>query len=419
MELLKRRIVSFIKKSIVSIKYKKQELRYLKQVEAAKSKKSIRVVFFALFESIWKVDYLYRLLENDSNFDPIILVCPIVNYGKKNMLDKMDACYNTLHAKGYRVIKSYNNQLDTYVDVRKDLSPDVIFYTNPYKGLIADRYYIDQFPDILTCYVPYFFNESNDVQFLNHPVHLYSWRFFVETPFHMSFCKKNMLNKGKNIYMSGYPGVDYFLDKSYIPKDVWKIKNNKIKRLIWAPHHTIFESDIVQYSCFLIYAEYMLEMAKKYSHSIQIAFKPHPILKNRLYLCWGKEKTDSYYDEWEHGSNTFLVDGDYIDLFLSSDAMIHDSGSFLIEYLYTNKPVMRTDNNQLYENEFNAFAISCLECYYHANKKLDIESFIVNLINGTDPLYDKRTAFVANYLSSIEELPSEHIYRYLKSVLRH
>ena len=44
--------------------------------------------------------------------------------------------------------------------------------------------------------------------------------------------------------------------------------------------------------------------------------------------------------EWESLSNAQLETGKYVDLFMTSDAMIHDCGSFTIEYHYTLKPVM-------------------------------------------------------------------------------
>ena len=127
---------------------------------------------------------------------------------------------------------------------------------------------------------------------------------------------------------------------------------------------------------FLMLADFMLRMAKKYSGSIQIAFKPHPVLRNKLNEYWGKERTDEYYKEWDSGENTFFENGEYVDLFLTSDAMIHDSGSFLIEYLYLDKPVMRTDNGQPLQNEFNDFALSCLDHYYQGKTEDEVESEI-------------------------------------------
>ena len=78
--------------------------------------------------------------------------------------------------------------------------------------------------------------------------------------------------------------------------------------------------------------------------------------------------------------------------------MIHDSGSFIAEYLYTNKPVMRTLNNVPLEKMYNPFAIKCLDQYYKAYNEQDIEQFIQNVINGVDPLKEQRTKFVNEVL---------------------
>ena len=103
-----------------------------------------------------------------------------------------------------------------------------------------------------------------------------------------------------------------------------------------------------------------------------------------------------------------MDDGDYIDLFISSDAMIHDSGSFLIEYLYVNKPVMRTLNDIPLENMYNPFAIKCLDQYYKAYNEQDVEQFIQNVIDGVDPLKEQRTKFVNEVLMP-KGSPSQNI----------
>ena len=76
------------------------------------------------------------------------------------MVEEMERCYILFKTKGYNVIKSYNKEEENYLDVKKTCGPDIVFYTNPYKGLIDDRYYITNFLDCLTCYAPYCFRES-------------------------------------------------------------------------------------------------------------------------------------------------------------------------------------------------------------------------------------------------------------------
>src|SRR5690606_23808246 len=121
----------------------------------------------------------------------------------------------------------------------------------------------------------------------------------------------------------------------------WKNKSTKLKRIIWAPHHRIDEKGSkYSFSNFLKFHQSFLELAQENSDKIQIAFKPHPLLKQKLYVHkdWGVEKTRQYYNSWAQLPNGQLALDDYIDLFLTSDAMILDSISFIAEYAFTRKP---------------------------------------------------------------------------------
>jgi hypothetical protein len=371
----------------------------------------LNVIFFAIMDSVWKYDTIYNMMAADPRFNPTILVCPVVNYGRDNMLNNMDKCYNLFVGRGYNVVRAYNPVNNHYIDVRKDLNPDIIFYTNPYEGLIDNRYFIKRFRDILTVYVNYYFSEGKewDSQ-CNLILHNLLWKRYCETEEMVQACRRYSRNKGTNAVLTGYPGIDKFIKEDSTATDVWKIKDRKIKRIIWAPHHTISDYAPVFYSTFLSYSEFMLELAKKYNGRIQIAFKPHPILKNRLNIMWGKEKTTQYYNTWDTLNNGMLNDSDYEDLFLTSDAIIHDSGSFIGEYLYTRKPAMFLSNGIPFDKQYNQTAQACLKNYYIGKTKDDIEQFIINLIEGADPLREQRLAFIDRELMPPNgKLASENI----------
>ena len=380
-------------------------------IQKLRSKDSINCVFLAVSDAAWKYDTIYKRLEQYPRFNLSVLVCPIVNYGYENMIVRMDKCYHTLKEKGYNILKAYNIETKEYLDIRKDLNADILFYTNPYKGLIDDRYYITQFPDILSVYVPYHFSNNNDYNSFNNLLfHNLLWRIYVETEWHKRIYCEHQRLKGKNVIATGYPGIEPILLKVKEEGTIFQWKNKNNKKIIWAPHHTIHPVRNVNYSCFMKYAYFMLEMANKYKDCIDIAFKPHPLLRIKLYKEWGREKTEEYYNLWETMPNTMLQDGEYSDLFLSSDAMIHDSGSFLIEYLYTQKPVMRTMNNIAPESMYNDFALDALNVYYKAYNELDIERFIQSVIEGNDPLKEKRKEFYKERLLPPNgELPSQNI----------
>ena len=383
--------------------------RQRKALQELQGKEKIRCVFFALFDSVWKYDVIYRIMEKHPRFEPVILVCPIVNYGRVNMLKNMEESLLYYKKKGFRVLKSYDEKTDSYLDVRKTLNPDIIFFTNPYKGLIDDQYFITEFQDKLTIYVPYSMNNSKAHE-ANYGLILYNllWRHYLPTTKHLDYSIAYSRNKGRNSVVSGYPAIEELVDGHETTGADWKLPNKELKKIIWAPHHTIEPVGVVYFSCFLRYCDFMIKMACKYSDKIQMVFKPHPLLKNKLDLLWGKEKADAYYAKWKKMPNTNVNEGDYIDLFLTSDAMIHDSGSFISEYLYVNKPVMRTLNDVDESEKMNDFAMECISNHYLAKKESDIEQFIQNVIHDVDPLKDKRTKFVEQVLMP-KGSPSENI----------
>ena len=158
------------------------------------------------------------------------------------------------------------------------------------------------------------------------------------------------------------------------------------------------------------------EVARQYEDRIQVAFKPHPRLLTELYAhpLWGKEKADAYYRCWAEGGNSQLVTGSYVDLFKTSDAMIHDSGSFSVEYHFTGKPVMFTtyDLNAALEGQ-NELGQESILAHYLGQSEDDIISFIENVVlGGYDARKEVRDTFLKTYLpASGNGTVAEAIYR--------
>ena len=380
---------------LVSIQpfYENRAIRKLR-----KKKGSLNVLFFILYESNWKYESLYRLMEKDDRFNPIILICPSINRGYEHMIQNLNECYGYFSSKNYNVLCALDLENGTYRDVRS-LSPDIIFYSNPYRGLIDKRYDIKRYRDVLTCYVNYFFNNNKYEWSSNLLLHRLVWRFFVECNQSRDIHKAIRKQHINNLVTTGYLPYDTFITPKS-DSDYWKIKDKKIKRIIWAPHHSIIAKEgELRYSTFLLYCEFMKEMAIKYRDQIQIVFKPHPLLRVTLSKhLWGETRTNAYYSFWEDQVNTNFSNGEYINLFKSSDALIHDCGSFEVEYLYVNNPVLYLANYNP-ESQFNEIGKEALKCHYLATTSEQIEEFILNVIlSGDDILLKKRTEFYNNYL---------------------
>ena len=129
---------------------------------------------------------------------------------------------------------------------------------------------------------------------------------------------------------------------------------------------------------------------------------------------WGNDSTLKYYALWENMNNTQLEEGDYIDLFMQSDAVIHDSGSFILEYLIANKPCMYLQK-EAWNPHFNEMNREALKCYTLGRCQEDIEKFIMDVVqNGVR--YDKKTEHteVRYYITSLKRVSAAKIGEYIR-----
>lgn len=403
------------------LQLRKNRILQARNLSRIRKKEKINVVFFLIHESVWKYDQLFQLFQKDLRFNPIVLVCPYIIYGEENMLIDMENAYQYASKKGYQTIKSKKDN-GGWVDVNKELEADIIFFSNPH-NLTKPEYYINNFLDKLTCYVPYNFGNSHLLKmFHDQNFHNIVWKLFAETEIHKQYSVQYARNKGKNVFVSGFPGTDTFLLKEdTCQNNLWKQKDTK--KIIWAPHHTIDDDkEFISFSSFKLYHAFIYSLLDFYENKIEIIFKPHPLLKVKLYNDpdWGRDRTDKYYQNWKDHPFGGLNESEYIDLFKSSDALIHDSGSFLIEYLYTEKPVLRTDRDETICERLNSFGEMAYNVHYIAKNQQEIERFIEMVIQGmTDDLKQKRKDFKNHYLlPPHQQTASKNIFNFIKSKLK-
>lgn len=358
------------------------------KVQRLRKKMTVSVVFILNELGAWKTESLYLSMLYHSRFDAKLLLVPA-----KETPEGIIILKKYLDRKGYH----YEEVSDNNIEQKRQFDADIIFYQKPYDGVIDDRYFYLNHLNSLFCYVLYAFRNRNypkikKIQFIE-----FIWQFYAENEKVIEESSPVFCTKAKNMVKTGIPFMDdLLLDASHYV-DPWKECGEKT-RIIYAPHHTI-ESDIYEYATFLDYYDFMLKMVEKYKDKVQWAFKPHPVLKEKLYKVWGKEKTDEYYSKWDSMSNTQLSSGEYMGLFKHSDAMIHDCGSFKLEYLYTGNPVMFLQKKEPVFDYTNWQTEQSLNLHYKGYNESDIEQFIVNVINGEDLLKSERRAFVDNYLT--------------------
>lgn len=396
------------------------QLRYLLILKRKRQKNRIRVVFFVIFESVWKLDGVYRMMKEDDQFDPIIVVCPYSEYDDKMQLAEMRKTFVFFQSRGFNVINTYNEKTGEWIDVRRRIKPDMVFFMSPHP-ITKKEYRINNFLWTLTCYVPYTFQTTFNYQTMyNRAFHQLLWKAFYPTQMHKKMAESYSRNKGRNVIVTGYPGIDKFLASSSSYESGSGSKNKR--KVIWAPHHTIEKhGQRVFLSNFLQYHEFMIELVNKYKDVLHFTFKPHPLLRPKLNddKIWGKERTDNYFTIWEQSDICTLNEGDYQQLFEDSDALIHDCDSFMAEYLSLNKPVLFTIHDIKLVDRLNDFGKSAIGMHYHANNKQEITKFIDDVvINGKDIMAGARSLWIKSNLTPPNSTTaSMNVFSFLKSCL--
>lgn len=376
-------------------KYKATERQHRKLVEQLSGHSPVKVVFFAIDIALWRYQHLYELMAADSRFQPTIVLSPCP--GRKQREQDAAGLRRFFDSKNTTYIDYHEG--DKPYDVKGIINPDIVFYPQPYEHLLCPEHDCLNFYDRLVCYASYYFpigvQWAYNLHFSNR-----AWRIYYSLPYQIDLAKKKAFNHGCNTRMVGYANADDFLKRQHV--DAWKqmADGKPRKRLIWAPHFSICSPPYR--SNFLWMADLMVDIAKTYSDQLQIAFKPHPALLTQLYGHgqWGKERTDAYYKEWETMENTQLETGEYIDLFMTSDAMVHDSASFVAEYHYSQNPVMFVARDLTpIMADVSTVGKAAYDAQYIGETESDVRQFIDHVVlAGEDPLKSKREAFFRDSL---------------------
>lgn len=347
----------------------------IKLREKALDNKKIRVCFLVVFDSTFPAKPLFEKMLKDDVFDPRILIIPDVSRGIEHQFYQLKKSYETfasLYGKEL-VINSYCYENETFIDYTNDF--DIACFANPYDHMTNNLYTIDYWSQnsVLPIYVNYCFMISQYSR--KYVINLKSmnlcWKIFADTEENLEEFKKYTARKGENAVLSGYCKMDELFS-------VNKQKTTR-KKIIISPHHSVNMSGL-KLSNFLQYYNFFLELPDIYPQ-IDFVFRPHPLLFVTLSNddLWGKERVEEYINKITSYPNVIYQNGgNYFDTFLNSDGIIHDCGSFIMEYLYTENPACYMVSSA--NNEFLPITKNSLKHHYLASNKQEIIDFIENII---------------------------------------
>ncbi|MEE3466916.1 MAG: hypothetical protein VZQ83_00595 [Eubacterium sp.] len=393
----------------------------------------VRVRFLTYSAAQWQAEKLYCLLAEDERFDVGVVVTALMERSATLRKQAYDQTLDFFKTREYKVYGGH----DTDIDKPRDWDelggvPDILIWLSSWVESTAPAFQVWNMPlRCLNIYIPYGISLAENTEGTYKQVFTYNkpfcnvmWRLYTDSKINLEGYEIHEFLRGKNVRYSGFPKMDKLYEKrDYSESEIVELwpspKDSGLrKRVIIAPHYSVFKNGIVLLSTFHHNLWFLLYLAEKYADQVSFVFKPHPNLK--LYavsagLFESDEAYDVYIGKWESLPNARVVqEGDYLDHFATSDGMIMDSGSFVGEYLYTQKPCLFLTRP---EQRFNKLGETCVNTYYHADGRdyAKIEAFLQNVIlDGEDEMRALRRAVFDEALDYRKEngvLASEYIYR--------
>ena len=371
---------------------------------------AIRVVFYTNEPQKWSYDSLYHELESSPLFDPVVVVVPryAVHLGKDHTRMSLEEQYDFYKKLGYRVVYGYEN--GQYLDIRT-FKPNIFFYLQ-----LAEVPGVDD-PTIvskcaLTCYCPYSFPLTDYRKEYLQRFHRLLYRYYVVHDWTKERFEGYAKGNSKNCVVVGYPKLDVY--SKFVPADENKWwRDPSMIRIIYAPHHSV--QDPFSFSTFLSTHDVILDLAKKATSTTWV-FKPHPMLRRAVMLSGAMtyEELDRYYQSWAEVGRVY-DQGDYFDIFKTSDLMITDCASFLAEYLPSGKPLIRLINPKSCPLDKLGSRLS--DCYYNVHDENELIRIFHDLVSNQNDYLCVHRKGIAEMLIDRRQTAARKILMDLQKVL--
>ena len=394
---LKQKYKDFIKKQD-NLKLINQTYIHYKEVERAitqRNDKQLRFASYVVYDSSFSAYGLIELmLANKEKYYTKIVIIPDVSRGDENFYTQYKNTkdfFINLYGKE-NVLDGYDFENKKFLDLSDQF--DIINLSNPYDNMVNEVHGIQYLStkNVLPVYISYgcMPDHYGCKEIMPRLEISLFWKVFADNTISYKDYKRNEISRGKNVICTGYAKMDNLAK-------VKEEKHNK-KTIIIAPHHTI-NNPSLPLSNFLEYYDLIPELPELFP-DVKFIFRPHPLLFINLInqKIWTRQQVDDYLAKLENLGIEYSHGGNYFDVFVNSDAMIHDCSSFVVEYLYTGKPccfVAKTN----YKKVFATLGKACLKNYYLAFNKQEILNFINDIIiNDNDKIKEKRIKFADKYL---------------------
>lgn len=393
-------------------------LDIFEQVHNEKKERKIKIVFLIYRPAVWlSLKSIYDEMMKDERFEVIIVPIPI-----KKILPDGTEKYVSEGAEEFfadfncQVINGYNYCDDLWLDLH-NLMPDYVFYAQPYNISLPKVYNsstVSQYTNI--CFIPYcFIINSEDVEksILNIDFLKDTYLFFSDFPHRKLWLENKGRCIGKlkreNIHYCGFTRLDN-LGQYKQGHGAWRLERKTHKRILWLPRWTTNEENCN----FFRYKNNIIDYAIRNSDSVEIVFRPHPQMwKEFAYTGEMSEQEQTEYRRKIDMIENISIDesGMYIETLYSSDVLIADCTTLLIEYMLTGKPIIYCHYKR---DTFNYIGEELYRGFYVADDWNEVRAYLDMIMGGWDPLAERRKKICNKLLPTSDDKAGRLIKEVIK-----
>ena len=394
--------------------------RILKKIRKECKNRKINIIFLCNSNSFTKFSYssLYEEFAKNLKFNVKLLVSYTTNfkhntYEKEHYKNTLVNNFKFFKNKKYDVEYAYDIEKEEFIDLEK-FNPDIIFYVEPWE--IAPNHDLSVTSRFaLSCFCCYGTTIHNGTYEYTVPFYRHLYKYFIDNYYARNLMIEHDVNPD-SLKVFGSIKLDAYLKPIDYNKTNWKFKDKK--KVIYAPHHSFSQRTYLKYGTFDKNYKFFLEYAQKHP-DIEFILKPHPVLKKEIITrkLMNEKEMKNYFETWANLPNAQICeDGDYYDMFRTSDLMITDCNSFLSEYLPTEKPLIHLiSEHSVGHNEYGQ---KIIRGYYQARTNQDIEKHLNNILyKNHDPLLELRREIIANDLVWERNGTAKGIVKYLENII--
>lgn len=397
-----------------------------KRREIRTTGRKIRVCFVCHDKSTWIYQSVYDAMREDACFEPFVLA--VKTWVRNNEQGARRDLVSFFQDRGMVV----------HTELNSCSLPDVMFLPRfdefAFQGVFKIR---ELYRKVLfTGQIYAWITHNCDAYYFGNDDLTYLWKYFMFNDRDADICLRMKKLSHNDIVTVGFARNDEFIKAGSTGRVYWR--QDTSYKIIWAPHWSVLTHG--RFGNFDRYAKSMLGWLKLHPN-VEMVLKPHPMLRTRMTDGVTKERFrvnnpdyrepvdlatveeyDAFMAEWAAQPNGSVMNsGGYADLFASSDAMVLDSGSFLAEYMFFNKPMCFCNRDRTHEElmqAFNDFGRDLFSGIEVADDFGAVEKFMDDVVRGVDRLKDERVRVREKYLMKNVGHVGEAITRYIREQLK-